>query len=171
MRIGTVVVSAPDARYWLTTKSSIDSANETSRLAATAGSSSGISTRPTTCIGGAPRSAAASSTSRPIVDRRPRTMSTTQESVNVTCPIACAVVPRPMKPKAVVNSRNIPTAKTSSGVTSGSSRTMFATPALNALASIMLLVSLLALAFVVYRAMTRGEDQASAVKTLAMDMG
>ena len=56
-------------------------------------------------------------------------MSTTQESVNVTCPIACAVVPRPMKPKAVVNSRNIPTAKTSSGVTSGSSRTMFATPA------------------------------------------
>ena len=47
------------------------------------------------------------------------------------------------------------------------------TPALNALATIMLLVTLLslALAFVVYRAMTRGEDQASAVKTLAMDMG
>ena len=47
------------------------------------------------------------------------------------------------------------------------------TPALNALATIMLLVTLLALAlaFVVYRAMTRGEEQASAVKTLAMDMG
>jgi spermidine/putrescine transport system permease protein len=47
------------------------------------------------------------------------------------------------------------------------------TPALNALATIMLVVSLaaLALAYVVYRAMTRGEDQGSAVKTLAMDMG
>ncbi len=56
-------------------------------------------------------------------------MSTTQESVNVTCPMAWAGVPSPMKPKAVVKSRNIPTAKTSSGVTSGSSSTTFATPA------------------------------------------
>jgi spermidine/putrescine transport system permease protein len=47
------------------------------------------------------------------------------------------------------------------------------TPALNALATIMLVVTLLALAlaFVVYRAMTRGESRESAVKTLAMDMG
>jgi spermidine/putrescine transport system permease protein len=47
------------------------------------------------------------------------------------------------------------------------------TPALNALATIMLLVSLLAvvLAYVVYRALTRGEDQGSAVKQLAMDVG
>src|SRR6185295_19899458 len=47
------------------------------------------------------------------------------------------------------------------------------TPALNALASIMLLVSLLAvvLAYVVYRRLTRGEDQGSAVKQLAMDVG
>ena len=45
MRIGTVVVSAPEARYWLTTKSSIDSAKATSRLAAIAGASSGSSTR------------------------------------------------------------------------------------------------------------------------------
>jgi hypothetical protein len=37
----------------------------------------------------------------------------------------------------------------------------------------MLVVSLLAvvLAYVVYRALTRGEDQGSAVKTLAMDVG
>ena len=47
------------------------------------------------------------------------------------------------------------------------------TPALNALATIMLLVSLLAvvLAYIVYRALTRGEDQGSAVKQLAMDVG
>jgi spermidine/putrescine transport system permease protein len=47
------------------------------------------------------------------------------------------------------------------------------TPALNALATIMLVVSLLAvvLAYVVYRALTRGEDQGSAVKQLAMDVG
>jgi spermidine/putrescine transport system permease protein len=47
------------------------------------------------------------------------------------------------------------------------------TPALNALATIMLVVSLLAvvLAYVVYRALTRGEDQRSAVKQLAMDVG
>jgi hypothetical protein len=63
-----------------------------------------------------------------MVTSLPRTISTTQDSVNVTCPIACASVPRPMKPNAVVNSRNMPTAKTSSGVTSGSSSTMFATP-------------------------------------------
>jgi len=47
------------------------------------------------------------------------------------------------------------------------------TPALNALATIMLVVSLLAvvLAYVIYRALTRGEDQGSAVKQLAMDVG
>ena len=46
--------------------------------------------------GGAPRSAAASSTSMPIVTSRPRTISTTHDSENVTCPITCAVVPSPM---------------------------------------------------------------------------
>ena len=51
----------------------------------------------------------------PGVARRPRTITTTNDSENVTCPMACAVVPRPMKPKAVVKSRNMPTAKTSSG--------------------------------------------------------
>jgi len=47
------------------------------------------------------------------------------------------------------------------------------TPALNALATIMLLVSLLSLvlAYVVFRALTRGEAQTSAVKQLAMEMG
>ena len=55
-------------------------------------------------------------------------MSTTHESVKVTCPMACAVVPSPMKPNAVVKSRNMPTAKTSSGVTSGSSSRMLAAP-------------------------------------------
>jgi spermidine/putrescine transport system permease protein len=47
------------------------------------------------------------------------------------------------------------------------------TPALNALATIMLLFSLLAvvLAYVIFRTMTRGEDRGSAVKQLAMDMG
>jgi spermidine/putrescine transport system permease protein len=47
------------------------------------------------------------------------------------------------------------------------------TPALNALASIMLVVSLLALvlAYVVFRALTRGEERASTVQQLAMEMG
>jgi spermidine/putrescine transport system permease protein len=47
------------------------------------------------------------------------------------------------------------------------------TPALNALATIMLVVSLLALvlAYVVFRALTRGEEKTSAVKQLAMDVG
>jgi spermidine/putrescine transport system permease protein len=47
------------------------------------------------------------------------------------------------------------------------------TPALNALATIMLVVSLLALvlAYVVFRALTRGEEGASAVKQLGMDVG
>jgi spermidine/putrescine transport system permease protein len=47
------------------------------------------------------------------------------------------------------------------------------TPALNALATIMLVVSLLALvlAYVVFRALTRGEERTSAVKQLAMDVG
>jgi spermidine/putrescine transport system permease protein len=47
------------------------------------------------------------------------------------------------------------------------------TPALNALATIMLIVSLLALvlAYVVFRALTRGEEKTSAVKQLAIDVG
>jgi spermidine/putrescine transport system permease protein len=47
------------------------------------------------------------------------------------------------------------------------------TPALNALATIMLIVSLLALvlAYVVFRALTRGEEGASAVKQLGMEVG
>jgi spermidine/putrescine transport system permease protein len=47
------------------------------------------------------------------------------------------------------------------------------TPALNALASIMLVVSLLALvlAYVVFRALTRGEERGSAVAQLGMEMG
>ena len=121
-------MSAPEARYWLTTKSSIDSAKTISRLAPIAGSSSGSSTRRTTSHGGAPRSAAASSRSVPMVARRPRTITTTNDSENVTWPIACAVVPSPMNLKAVVNSRKSPTAKTSSGVTSGSSVSTFAVP-------------------------------------------
>jgi spermidine/putrescine transport system permease protein len=47
------------------------------------------------------------------------------------------------------------------------------TPALNALATIMLFVSLLALvlAYVVFRALTRGEKKTSAVNQLAIDVG
>jgi spermidine/putrescine transport system permease protein len=47
------------------------------------------------------------------------------------------------------------------------------TPALNALASIMLVVSLLALvlAYVLFRALTRGEERGSTVQQLAMEMG
>ena len=62
----------------------------------------------------------------PIVTSRPRTISTTHDSENVTWPITCAVVPSPMNANAVVNSRNMPTANTSSGVTSGSSISTFA---------------------------------------------
>ena len=115
--------------YCVTTKSSMLRANTVSRLAAIAGASSGSSTRRIRSHGGAPRSAAASSTSLPIITSRPRTISTTQESENVTWPITCAGVPSPMKPNADVNSRNRPTANTSSGVTSGSSIRMFETPA------------------------------------------
>ncbi len=128
MRIGTVVVSAPEAMYCATTKSSIDSAKTVSIPVTTAGASSGSSTRRSTSDCGAPRSAAASSTSRPIITSRPRTISTTHEIENVTCPITCAVVPSPMNPNSDVNSRNRPTANTSSGVTSGSSMRMFETP-------------------------------------------
>src|SRR3954468_21126111 len=128
MRIGTVVVSEPDARYCATTKSSIDSANTTRKPAAIAGASSGSSTRRSTSQGGAPRSAAASSTSKPIVTSRPRTISTTQEIENVTWPITCAGVPSPTNENADVNSRNIPTANTSSGVTSGSGISTLAVP-------------------------------------------
>ena len=42
--------------------------------------------------------------------------------------MTCAVVPSPMKPNADVNSRNRPTANTSSGVTSGSSISTFGRP-------------------------------------------
>jgi spermidine/putrescine transport system permease protein len=47
------------------------------------------------------------------------------------------------------------------------------TPALNALATIMLIVSLLAvvLAYVVFRGLTRGEEQPTAFKQLATDLG
>ena len=61
----------------MTTKSSIEIANATAALATIAGASSGSSTRNSWSRGGAPRSAAASSYSRPIETSRPRTMTTT----------------------------------------------------------------------------------------------
>jgi hypothetical protein len=62
------------------------------------------------------------------VARRPRTITTTHDIENVTWPITCAVVPSPMNANEVVNSRNMPTAKTSSGITSGSSISTFTGP-------------------------------------------
>ena len=75
-----MVVLASLERYWVTTKSSIESAKTTAALAMIAGASSGSSTRSNWSCGGAPRSAAASSYSLPIDTRRPRTMTTTYES-------------------------------------------------------------------------------------------
>ncbi len=59
--IGIVCVAAFDDMYWVTTKSSIDSAKTISRLARIAGISSGSSTSRIACDGLAPRSRAASS--------------------------------------------------------------------------------------------------------------
>ena len=59
--MGMVVVVEFDDMYWVTTKSSIESANTISMLARIAGASSGISTSRSAWIGVAPRSRAASS--------------------------------------------------------------------------------------------------------------
>ena len=115
-------------RYCVTTKSSIESANATAALAMIAGTSSGSTTRRSWSRGGAPRSAAASSYSGPIDASRPRTITTTYESVNVTCPIACAGVPRPIPGKTRRKSSSSATPITISGVTSGSSMTVFTVP-------------------------------------------
>ena len=126
MRIGTVVVSAPDARYWATTKSSIDSANDDQQARRHRRHEQRQQHAPHDLVRRRAEVgrrlldvAARSSTSRP------RTISTTQDIENVTCPITCAVVPSPMNVNAVVKSRNMPTANTSSGVTSGSSISTF----------------------------------------------
>src|ERR1700753_3782425 len=94
MSLGTVVVPAVDDMYWVTTKSSIDSANTISRLATIAGISSGTSTRRSACTGVAPRSRAASSYWLPIDDRRPRMITTTYDTEKVTWPTVWATVPR-----------------------------------------------------------------------------
>ena len=112
------------------TKSSIESANTIASLAMTAGEQrqqhavEHLARR-------APRSAAASSYSGPIETRRPRTITTTYESVNVIWPIACAAVPRPIAVngrKSWRNSRSRDTPITISGVTSGSSIMMLTVP-------------------------------------------
>ena len=102
-------------RYCVMTKSSIEIANTTAALATIAGASSGSSTRSSWSRGGAPRSAAASSYSGPIETSRPRTITTTYESVNVTWPIACALVPSPMPGKTCRNSSSSATPMTISG--------------------------------------------------------
>ena len=79
--------------YWVTTKSSIESAKTTIRLAKTAGASSGKSTSRKAPSCDAPRSRAASSNSGPIESSRPRMMITTYEIEKVTCPSTCASVP------------------------------------------------------------------------------
>jgi hypothetical protein len=49
------------------------------------------------------------------------TITTTYDSVKVTCPMACASVPSPIPPKRRRNSSSSATPITISGVTSGSS--------------------------------------------------
>ncbi len=75
--IGIVVVDEFDDMYWVTTKSSIDSANTISVLDRIAGMSSGTSTSRTAWIGEAPRSRAASSYWVPIDASRLRMITTT----------------------------------------------------------------------------------------------
>ena len=93
-----------------------------------AGASSGRTTRVSRETGGAPRSAAASSKSRAQDTSRPRTITTTYETANVTCPIAWAVVPSPQPLKICRKSSRSATPMTSSGVTSGSSISVFTGP-------------------------------------------
>ena len=98
-------------------------------LATMAGVSIGRSAMRIACRGEAPRSCAASSYSGPIEMRRARTMMSTNESENVICPIACAVVPSGMKVSRFTNTRKSATPMTISGVTSGTSDTKRDVPA------------------------------------------
>src|SRR5947209_10156388 len=75
--MGMVVVDAVEDMYWVTTKSSIDSANTISMLARIAGISSGSRTSRIAAQEVAPRSRAASSYSGPIEASRLRTITTT----------------------------------------------------------------------------------------------
>src|ERR1700744_1284303 len=75
--MGMVVVDAVDDMYWVTTKSSMDSAKTMSMLARIAGMSSGTSTRRMDAHEVAPRSRAASSYSGPMEARRLRMITTT----------------------------------------------------------------------------------------------
>ena len=72
-----MVVDGPLDSHWLITKSSIEIANTIAALATIAGISSGSSTFHSATAGLAPRSAAASSYSRPMLNMRPRTITTT----------------------------------------------------------------------------------------------
>ncbi len=72
-----VVVEAVDDMYWVTTKSSMDSANTMSMLARIAGMSSGSRTSRRAAHEVAPRSRAASSYWGPIETRRLRMITTT----------------------------------------------------------------------------------------------
>ena len=87
-------VVEPDDRNALMTKSSIEIAKTVIALATMAGVSIGRSASRIACRGEAPRSCAASSCSGPMEISRARTMMSTKESENVTCPIAWAGVPR-----------------------------------------------------------------------------
>src|SRR5947209_318134 len=75
--MGMVVVEAVDDMYWVTTKSSMESANTIIMLARMAGASRGSRTSRMAAHEVAPRSRAASSNSGPIEARRLRTITTT----------------------------------------------------------------------------------------------
>ena len=92
--MGTVSLDAPVDRNEEITKSSIEPANTTIRLAKIAGPNNGSNTRRIACIRFAPRSRAASSYCGPIAASRPRTITTTYEMLNVMCPSNWVVKPR-----------------------------------------------------------------------------
>ncbi len=91
MKIGNVTVEP--ALKLLITKSSIDSANASSAAAATAGIISGSVTSRNVCHGVAPRSCAASSSERSKPISRERTVTITNDRVNMMC--AITIVPNP----------------------------------------------------------------------------
>ena len=123
--IGTVSLDASADRNAEITKSSIEVANTIIKLAKMAGPSSGNNTVRSAWIGVAPRSWAASSTSRPIDSRRPRTITTTYDTENVMWPSSIAGRPSGMLVYRLSNTRNSIAPITISGVDSGTSISRF----------------------------------------------
>ena len=115
MKTGNVIVEP--ALKFVITKSSIDSANASSAAETTPGMISGSVTRRNVCHGVAPRSCAASSSERSNPISRERTVTITNDRLNMMC--AITIVPNPVATAKLRNSDSRAAPSTTSGVASG----------------------------------------------------